>query len=124
MKTEPGRNTELLWTALRCMNSLGSQGGAQQKVELCQARLGGGGEGNPGQPARENAGQHHPGGSWMQVCNLSAEERGTPDMWSTTNTAGGGTQNPESKLSLETSHFEQEITTTTRKWVMIALGEG
>lgn len=114
------------WEAGRWSNSLGSQGGARQKGDhsvYFGLGLGYDGEGNSGQPAKESAGQYHRGVTGCAGCNLRAEERGMPDMWSTTNTAGGGTQIPESELNLETWHFEQETTTITQKWVMTAPGE-
>lgn len=124
MKTEPGRNTEHRPEAVRCTARLGLKGALNRRG--ITPFTSGEAWAVLGKEIQVSQQKKVPGNSIEGLldagCNLSTEERGTPDMWSTTNPAGARTQIPESKPSLETWRFEQEIATTTWKWVMIALG--
>lgn len=80
---------------------------------------------NPGQPAKENAVPHNQG--WLdEGCNQHAEDCDTPDKAidpSPQEGEGRSLYTSESKLSLESWRFEQEVTTTILKWVTTALGK-
>lgn len=80
------------------------------------------GKENPDQRAKDHAiqysqrllGQDH---------NYSTEEHRMPDKVTITTKAAGGAQILDSKHSLETRHFTQEIPTVIWIWVMLALGK-
>lgn len=77
-----------------------------QSLSLLQVRLGCNGYENPGQPAKDSAMQYNQGFLDKAVRRM-LRNTACHITWSITNKAGGETQIQESKLSLETRHFEQ-----------------